>query len=124
MTDFVIALLQEAKGQPLATILVLLIVIACIVLAILLVPKLVRNRRTLTAQIAQSNELIRHNSAVIENNSRCMDNNTKFMEISKQSMDNICQKVSDLRDQFEKHDDHALSVLNKQTEILAIIQNK
>lgn len=122
MIGFFTAFMNEAKGQPLATFLVLLVVGFAIYWIIVQFPKVKKDRQELSSHVATSNELLRHSSAVIENNSKVIENNTRVHEMTEQSLKHLCDDVGNLHDRMETHDQNAISVLNKQTEILTILR--
>jgi type II secretory pathway component PulM len=86
MADFIIKLLDEAKTQPLATVIVLVLLGVGIWWLIWERPKYRKDQQSLTEHVACSNELTRITHAVIENNSRVIANNTQTMEMTKQSL--------------------------------------
>jgi len=92
-------------------------------------------REEIARHIATSNTLADNSNRVIDNNSKTIENNTKAYEIYSKCLEDLTNQVCQLRDQtvkctdnltgeFKAHDEHALTVLNKVTEVLSIVQNR
>lgn len=96
--DFLTQLLEEAGRNPLATVIVLFMLVAFMIWLVRIYPKVREERKSLVAHIASSNEVMRHSSRVIENNSKVIENNTKVMEIQKESLDHLCRCVNGMNE--------------------------
>jgi type II secretory pathway component PulJ len=115
-------LFDEAAENPLATVIVIVMLALLVYMAIKALPKILKNQRMLADHVASSNELTRMTHAVIENNSRVIENNTKTMELTQQSQKHLCEKVDLLTDRVDDYGQCTQSVLNKQTEIAALLR--
>ena len=126
MTDVITALFAEAAKNPLATFIVIVLLVLGFIFIVFIYPKMHREKMAsqaaLTAQMARGNEIINHSASVINNNSRALDNNTQAMELTRQAVGDMCGRMDHLQDRFDVHDGNMVEVLKTCTEINAYVR--
>ena len=128
MFEFITAFLQEAVGQPFATVLCLAGLAGVIWWFVRERPASLKDRKAALEQqhedslaIAQhigcANEVIRHSATVIENSTRVIEHNTRVQELLQTSVKSLQENISAMQDDMEA---------NKcmLTEVLTIVRRK